>query len=285
MDSTSSTKNYCIAVDGSQYADWAFELVLDELYKKGDKITVVHITNSAKISEIPFAYQPKTIISKYDAKLTGKLASTDFRIITQERDTKATHALMQVYKIALSNNCTLLAMGFYGHKATNKNELTKGITYAIDNIRLPTIVVKENHKRKDKDSGSFTWMAAIETANTLSFKAFQFALNYIDLSKDKIIGTHIKLYNDSMAKEVKNYFEKTCLEKNSANFYFSILNNDRNLDIGNQLSNFVNYNETESIDFAVMGHNVGKYSKEGNNSISPLVPFIKSAKCNIIFYN
>lgn len=284
MDSSSSiSKNYCIAVDGSQYADWAFDLVLDELYKKGDKVTVVHVTNSTKISEIPFAYQPKTIISKYEAKLTGKLSSTDYRIISQERDSNASHALMQVYKQAVSNNCSLLAMGFYGHKSSNKNELTKGLTYAIDNILLPTIVVKENHKRSD--SGCFTWMAAIETANTLSFKAFQFAVNYIDLSKDKIIGTHIKSYNETMAKEVKEIFEKTCQEKNAQKFSFAILDKEKNLDIGTQLSNIVNYNETESIDFAVMGHNAGKYTRDGNNQISPLVPFIKSAKCNILFYN
>jgi hypothetical protein len=283
MESTSSKRNYCIAIDGSQFSDWAFDLVLEEFYQKGDKVTVVHITNSAKSSEIPFAFQPQTIISKYDAKLTGRLASCDFSIIKKEKDPKSVHALLDVNQIAVANNCSVLVLGFYGHKAV-KNELTKGLSYVINNIRLPVIVVKENNKRKNKNSGVFTWMASIEEPNTRSVKAFQFALNYIDVTKDKVIGTHIKFYSDDIANDVKEYFEKACQGSNVTDYSFAILDRDRNSDIGGQLSNFVNYNDIDSIDFCVLGHNSAKYAKD-KVSVSPLTTFIKTAKSNILFFS
>jgi hypothetical protein len=83
MESSSSQKKYCIAVDGSDNSDWAFDLVLNELLQKGDKVVVVHISNPNK-SDVPFAFQANSIVSKYEAKLIGKLLKQDYLIITQD---------------------------------------------------------------------------------------------------------------------------------------------------------------------------------------------------------
>jgi hypothetical protein len=165
MKSTNTCENniYCVAVDGSQSSEYAFNLVLNELYKKGDKIYIVHISNSQKANDLPYDYQPETILSKYDTKLSGKLLKSHFEVINKERDAKNDHALVQVNEIAIAKKCTLLVMGFHGHKCNNnKNELTKGINYIINNIKLPTIIVKENSQRKSKENNSFTWLTAME---------------------------------------------------------------------------------------------------------------------------
>ena len=278
-----SMKNYCIAIDGSQHSDWAFNLVFEELFQKGDKITLVHISNGSK--DVPFAFQPKTIISKYDAKLTGRLSTLDFKIVQEEKKANVIHALLQVNDIALANKCTMLVLGFQGHK-DNKENISRGVNYVIDNIKLPTIVVKENITRKSKDSGAFTFCTSIEQANTRSFKAFQFAVNYIDVTKDKVLGMHIKIYNDSFIKEVKEYFEATCTEKGVKNFAFQPLENEKDVSVGEQICNFANYNEKESIDFLILGHNPIKYktNADAKNS-SPLNTAIKSAKTNILFFS
>jgi nucleotide-binding universal stress UspA family protein len=285
--STFTSKKYCIAIDGSEHSDWAFDLILNDMYQKGDKVILVHIANPAKESEIPFAFQPTTIISKYEAKLTGKLLNTDYLIIKQSKQSTSTHALVQVNAIAIKENCTVLVIGFHGHKLNKqKSDLSKGINYIIKNIKIPVIIVKENSTRKSRDSGEFTWMASIEQANSRSFKAFQFALNYINLEKDRVVGAHIKFYNDSLANEVKEIFEKTCQDTKVANYSFEIVDKDKNLDIGVELSNMVNYNDKENVDFFVLGHNPTKYQYDNNECCSsPLTTIIKSAKSNILFYS
>ena len=279
---SSTQKKYCIAVDGSDNSDWAFDLVLNELYQKGDKVVIVHIANPNK-SDVPFAFQANSIVSKYEARLTGKLLKQDYLMIKQDKANNNNHALHQVNQIAVTNNCTVLVLGFHGYKKNKQpNEVSKGISFIMSNIKLPTIIVKENSSRKNKNSSSFTWLTSIEQANTRSFKAFQFAVHYINPQVDKVVGCHIKLYNSSVDSEVKDLFESFCQSQSVANYDFKYLENDRS-NVGNQISNFVNFNETDSIDFVVLGHNPNKYSG-GDNGSSPLTEVIKSAKANILFY-
>lgn len=303
MENTqSSSRTYCIAVDGSIHSDYAFDLVLNELYQKRDKVIVVHIANQAKLSEIPFNFQPQTIISKYDAKLTGKLLRGDYQIIKEDRDKKSPHALLQVNQIALANSCSVLVLGFQGHKGKTQEELTKGVKFIINNIKLPTIVVKEKTERKKKDTEAFTWMMSIEQPNSRSFKAFQFATDYIDPSKDRILACHVKTYTDSHAKEVQEYFEEVCKKKGIQNYGVCVMekesansSNSSSSQIGKQLSDFVNFNSKEFVDFIIIGHNPEKYtsgfrfdnSSQSNapSYTSPGEVIIKSASANILFYS
>ena len=279
--STTNSKKYCIAVDGSEYSDWAFQLVTDELYQKGDKILLVHISNSTKFSDIPFAFRPKTILSKYDAKLAGKFSTKDYKILTQERDSNSTHALLQVNNIAIKEQCTVLVLGFHGHNMNkDKKEISKGISFIISNIKLPTIVVKESIKRSNKNNGHFTWAASIEEANSRSFKAFEFFTNYIDTQRDHLIGSHITNLGEEKAQEVKLYFEQTCQIKAITNYSFNLIEYSSKISIGNTIINYINFNENETIDFLIVGHNPKK-----NSENSPLHIVIKSAQCNVLFYS
>jgi hypothetical protein len=279
--SQSNFKKYCIAVDGSEYSDWAFQLVTEELYTKGDKVVLVHISNSSKLSEIPFAFQPKTILTKYDAKLSGKLTSKDYKIITQDRDSNSSHALLQVNNIATKEKCSVLVLGFHGHNLSkDKKEISKGISFIISNIKLPTIVVKENVKRKNINTGAFTWATCIEESNSRSFKAFEYFSNYMNIAKDKIIGSHIDSHGPGTAQEVKDLFNQACQNKGIQNYAFDITTYSQKVDIGTTITNFVNFNEKEQIDFLIVGHNPSKNSEK-----SPLNIVIKSAQCNVLFYS
>jgi hypothetical protein len=288
ISSTTLTNNvYCVAVDGSQSSEYAFDLVLNELFQKGDKIYVVHISNPEKLNELPFEYQPDTIISKYDTKLSGKILRSYFEVIHKEREPKNDHALVQVNEIAIAKKSTLLVMGFHGHKMiNNKNELTKGISYIINNIKLPTIVVKEKSQRKKKDNNGFTWMSAIEDNTSRSFKAFQYSLNCVDINRDKVVGAHVKIYDDYWAREVKDSFEKICNDRGVLNSKFYVVEKPADKEIQDVLSDLVNFNENETVDFFVLGHNPGKY---GNYNIKfkgiPVVEVIRKAQANILFYS
>lgn len=278
---SNKAKVYCIAIDGSKCSDWAFELVFNELYQKGDKIIVVHISNNEK--EVPFAFQSKTIMSKYDAILTGKLQPQDYSLIFKEREKKSEHALAQVNTIATENKASILILGFMGHKMKT-GEISKGITYVINNVKIPTIVVKENSQRKNKEDKSFTWCSFIEQPNTRSFKAFQFAMNYVS-PKDHIVTAHIKVNGDMYIKEIKEISEKALKDKGITNYKFDSINSKSNELVTTQICNYVNYNETDTIDFLVLGHNPTKIVEDKNHVKACVVSAaIQSAQSNILFY-
>lgn len=277
MDTTSITnKQYCVSIDGSEYSDMAFNLVFNELFQKNDKITVVHITNPAK--SIPFACQADTILNKYQTILIGKLPKTQYSIIIKQRDEKVVHALQQVNNTAVQNNCSVLVMGSHGHKENKqKNEVSKGINFIINNIKIPTIIVKESTKRKDKDNGAFTWLVSIDKAESRSFKAFEFSTNYLDHSKDRVIGLHFKT-GDYVESSIQEYFEKLCKEKGILNYSFDFADYEKNVSLGKQIANYVNFNNKNYIDFLVVGHNPNK--KE-----SPAYEIIQNAQTNVLFYS
>lgn len=276
----SGTK-FCISVDGSKYSDYGFEIVFNDLFKKGDKIIVTHICNADKLVNIPFNYLPDTIQNKYETKLLGKLLKTDFNLIFQTKETNIKHAMEQVFDICTSNSCNVLVMGFQGHKADiNKKEITRGTIFMVEKVHIPTFIIKDNISRKNKTSGGYNWFIGIENSNSKSFKAFQYALKFIDLVKDKILIFHVKQFADQEEEMILEEIEKFCKEKNLINYEIKIHENQAIKSIGTEICNYVNFAQ-EMFDFIVVGHNPGKYR---NLEASPIIEICKSAQANILYY-
>lgn len=278
---TTEKKNYLISVDGSDYSDWGFDLIFNEIYKKGDFLTVLHVANPKKISDIPFKYQPEQIISKYETKLLGKLIKNDYILIRKDRENLKTHALEVVNAVAKSNNADLLVLGCQGHKGVkDKKELSQGITYLIKNINIPAIVVKEYSQRSKKEAKSFNWLVCIENHYTRSFKAFELATTLIDKERDYITALHLYSQFDNH-KETEEAFEKICTKMGIAKRKFVALEKNSNLSIGKNICDYVNFGD-DYIDFVVIGHNITKYQ---DINTSPTVDIIKFAQANILFSN
>lgn len=278
--STKKANKFCISVDGSQYSDWGFDLVFNELYQPGDYVIVVHISKVDQ-TDIPFQYQADTIMSKYDTKLLVKLPNSLYSLFRERREHNV-HALQQVDKLATKSGATLLVTGYQGHKTgKNKNEFTKGITYLISNVKIPTLVVKENSKRSEKKNGEFTWVVALEETSGRSFKAFEFASNYMNKAVDKIYGMHIKnLKTDP--NELKEAFVEFCKAQGIVNYEFILFDEERNTPIGKRISTIINYEEKFYTDFLVLGHNPNKYS---NINDLPIVEVFRSVDANILFFS
>lgn len=277
---TKPKKKYCISVDGSAFSEYGFDLIFDELYEKGDHILVSHICNSEKLADIPFESQPKSISSKYESKLTGKLNQTDYEINIKERDNNSDHALQIVNELAKSKNCSILLLGFHGHKGEKeKKELSKGIIYLVKQIKIPTFIIKERTQRKAKESGGFTWMVCIEKSNTRSFFAFEFALNYVKKELDRVIGINIvDGYKDTV---IELQFNSLCKKMGIKNTSFQYLPIQREIKVTGMICEIINFGK-ECVDFLIVGHNPNKFLKVED---SPLMEIMKNAKTNILFYN
>jgi len=277
---THERKNYLISVDGSNFSDWGFDLIFNEIYKKNDYITLLHVANQKKISDIPFKFQPAQIISKYETKLIGKLPKNDYIIIRKDREDDKVHALELVNQVAKINQADLLILGCQGHKGVkDKKELSSGITYLIKYINIPSIVIKENSQRLKKEAQGFNWLVCIENHYTRSFKAFELACSLIDKEKDSIFALHLSMLGDNY-KETEDAFDKYCTKANINKRKFVAIEKNPNLSIGRNICDYVNFGD-DFIDFVVIGHNVSKYST--NISSSPTVDVIKYAQANILF--
>lgn len=277
---THEKKNYLISVDGSDHSDWGFDMIFNEIYKKGDYLTVLHVANQKKISDIPFKYQPDQIFSKYETKLIGKLPKNDYILIRKDRENEKAHALETVNQVARTNNADLLVLGCQGHKGVkDRKDLSSGITYLIKNISIPSIVVKENSQRAKKEAKGFNWLVCIENHYTRSFKAFELATSLIDKEKDTITALHLHVYGDNY-KETEDAFEKYCIKIGIAKRKFVAIEKNPKMSVGKNICDYVNFGE-DYIDFVVIGHNISKYTTDVN--ASPTVDIIKFAQANILF--
>jgi nucleotide-binding universal stress UspA family protein len=277
---THDKKNYLISIDGSDHSDWGFDMTFNEIYKKNDYLTVLHVANHHKISDIPFKYQPDQIISKYETKLIGKLPKHDYILLRKDRINEKTHALEVVNEVARTNNADLLVLGCQGHKGVkDRKELSSGITFLIKHINIPSIIVKENSQRAKKEVKGFNWLVCIENHYTRSYKAFELATTLIDKEKDYITALHLHTSGDNY-KETEDAFEKYCVKVGIAKRKFVAIEKNSKLSVGKNICEYVNLGD-DYIDFVVIGHNISKYSMDMN--ASPTVDIIRFAQANILF--
>jgi hypothetical protein len=270
-------KNYLISVDGSGHSNWGFDLIFKELFKKGDHITVLHVSNENK-TDIPFKYQADQIMSQYETKLLGKLPKDDFSIIKKPRKSDSEHALEVVYQMSTNSTTDMIILGTQGHKgAKSTKEISKGIMYIVKHISIPCLIIKEKTQREFKENKGFNWLVCIEDNLSRSFKVFEFVLSLIDKEKDTIIGLHF--WQLEQNKELEDNFEKLCGKLNVKNRRFINTQKSSNLSIGKSICDYVNFGD-DYIDFISIGHNISKYPNQEN---SPTIEIIKFAQANILF--
>lgn len=161
---------FCVSVDGSKFSDFGFELVLNEFFKKRDKLLVTHISNQDNLNNTPFIALPDTIQTRYETKLLGKLLQQDYNIVIQPLDKNMVHAIEQVFDICVANNCNIMMLGFQGYKADKiKKEITKGTIFMIENVHIPTFILKDYTPRSEKPTEGYRWFVGIENSNSKSF--------------------------------------------------------------------------------------------------------------------
>lgn len=271
-------KRICISVDGSNYSDYAFDLIFNEIYKPKDYILLAHIFNSAKLSTIPYLYQPDTIISKYSTKLLTKIPQEYYSVRKEDRIKKDEHALSYVIDIAKKSNIDMIVVGFKGHKSKdNSHFFSSGVAYLLKNNIFPTLVVKQNVKRADKKNNKFNWLFSIEDTSSKSFRAFKFAIQFINTKVDSVVGYHI---DHGLKDDIEKEFRKVCKEEGIQNIDFIVEKRDMKLTIGRQISKYVNESEGTDIDFVIMGENSSKYQKIED---CPAGEVLNNVLANILF--
>jgi hypothetical protein len=270
---------FCISVDGSIFSDYGFDFTVNDLYKSGDEITLVHVINKKKLDDIPFNFKPEVIMSKYETQLIGKFPKSCWKIVQLDKRDEVQHALQQVYTLCQQDWNNVLVVGHSGHKSSKVSmDVTKGINFILNYMKIPTFIMRESLSRKSKPS--FTWMICMTALGSRSYKAFEFAIPFIH-PDDKVIALHVKKDNES-ADSLRENFEAICKARNFKNFKFDERKKTDCFEkIGKTIANFVNFSD-EFVDILVVGKNSSKY-----DSIEdlPAYEIIKNSEANFLFYS
>ena len=276
----SNKNHFCISIDGSIFSEMGFDLVVNDLYKPGDKISLIHICNKSKLSQIPYQFLPEVISETYETKLLGKFKKDVYTVIIEERKQNE-HALEQVFEKCSSKACNVLVVGHSGHKTLKqvKTDLSKGLDMIIRKAKIPTIIMRESINRKKKPI--LTWLICLTLTNSNSFKGFEFATEFIH-KNDKVIGYHVRSEKNANEEECLTVeFNKLCDSKGivdrSVIFKDKV---DKRETIAKSIINFVNFTETY-VDFLVLGLNSQKYDSYQD---IPAYEVIKMAETNFLFY-
>ena len=108
-------QSYFVGVDGSDASEDAFQVIMNGLRRKEDKLTVANIHDSRK-DFLPFNLKPNYIREIYKCKLMvigdkGKFVSKEFTGGSEDKTTKT-----ELWNLAMEDNASIIVTGMHGRK-------------------------------------------------------------------------------------------------------------------------------------------------------------------------
>lgn len=275
----SKSLKFAVAIDGSEHAEMGFQKIINEKFKPGNKLYLIHIFNQNKYAEMPLEKLPEHLLPKYEKALNEKIINkNDFEVIKRKKADFENTPLESVLVIANEKNTDLLVVGAVGHKGLKKSKsLCKGLHYLIQNCKIPTLVMKHYKPPSVLQKGSI-WLVCIKDDNDRSFRSFEFTIRLIDKEKDSVIGIHF-IGDKFSADNVKKNFYKRCKENKVINRSFIARENDKSQTLGKNILDYLIFGQ-ETIEYVVVNHNIQKYM---DLEKCPSVELIKYGSHNVIF--
>lgn len=278
---TTSNNNfkYCVTVDGPEHSNFGLNKIVNENFKKGNKLYLLHIYNPKKFLEMPSEMLPENLIPAYEKKISEKLEKKDYEIIKKEKPESHVTVMESVLEIASGKNVDLLVVGAVGHKGIKKSKnLTKGLQYLVSNCKIPCLAMKHHTPLENKEIKGNNWLICIKDDNIRSFRSLEFCKKMINKQNDTIIGLHFS--NEKfLADKVKSTFESRCKADGIKNKMFIVRKMDVTETLGKNILDYLIFGQ-ELIEYVVVNHNIHKYKDLDK---CPTVELIKYGQHNIIF--
>lgn len=271
---------FCVSADGCEDSEYAFEIVTEDLIKNSsDKLLLAYIFDSTIDNTNNFRNRKETIIHKYSTKIL-KMIQTKVNFIKEELKS-GIHPIDQLHKISIDNNSEFLVTGFYslrGPKGDNK-QLNLGVDYLLSNSKKPTILIKENSLRKNKQNRQLKWLFIFDKAYFKSYSIFEKFISLVDPNNDFVYGYTVMpswFLND----DIKNSFMNDIKKNNIKNFDY--LAENYQVSSAKPINEKINFGDIH-FDYVVFYNNPQKHKVEGKNS--SVLNIILNSKSNICFVN
>jgi hypothetical protein len=268
--------NFCISLDGSDFSEYGFDLAMNELMEKEDKINVVHIKQPNQ-NDLPFQAQSESIKSYADSKLCTRFTSDNYTMKFKDLEDKFSHPILQIYDTLNFLKFDNMVIGFKGPAKKEKGVISKGIQAILTQVHIPVFIIKEYIPRNKCENNGYIWLACIDNYGSRSWRAFNSALNYIR-PNDTVLCTHFSSSKEQKDK-ISVAFTKLCEKYKIENFKTFFPDYDNSKSIAYHINDYINHCD-KTPNFVVLGHNPEKYYNK-DPMTSPAVEVMKIAQTNI----
>ena len=278
----------CFLLDGGTDSKRSFDIAVKEFLPrlKNRELVGCHIYDSINDSSFNWQYKKDYILDQY-------LFSFD-RIIKYPnliylQDKKYLHNIIQAYNIAINLSAQYFIFNFYSLKEQNLslNNIFTGLDYLLTENKIPTIIMKDELMRCDKEKGvsnnkGYNWLILLDGTNTKSLNALEYFWPLIDRQKDFIYALTL-VNNTFYSDQIKDKFIKKMNQYNlreNINYYyfFDCVPSKKQF---KYLKEFINFNENYYFDFVLFYNNPLRYKVKRNDSYQ----LIMQIKANIGFIN
>ena len=139
----SSTK-FLVAVDGSEGADMAFEVTLQDLMRSRDTIHILHAFDSTKSrADLPEAMKPRPLKEAVDNRLMAQLAKRRYFLTWTDKKGEKTTPYLTAYINKLAREDAVARRTFFVAGYTGRKKCSSLAIHSAGKFCLPSIIVKQ----------------------------------------------------------------------------------------------------------------------------------------------
>jgi hypothetical protein len=279
--------SYCLACDGGEHSEIAFNILTKEYFKEDDKLSLIYVFNSELKDFVNYRNQRDTIVNKYTTLLTTHLNETQFKFIEYDKNVpeeKESHPLDIVNKIAYKLHADFLFCGYNGMKGPrgDNRELSKGIDFILSHGSLPTVVIKEENFRivKDRSEKGFKWLFVFDRLSSDCYNILQKFKPLLNVELDTLNALTLLpsfINYDDIKKRFITDTEQMGFKPDQLMYEMSTYTKNPAIIINEK----INFGEV-LYDYVVFYNNPEKYK---NDKMYDMANILLKAKCNVCFMN
>ena len=276
-------RTFTISIDGSDTAEYAFDLCEQNFLTFADHLYAVYIFNSQKDSKFNYKNKKEIIEPKYQDKIEST-RNPNIHFFSQDRANMESHPLEQVHGIANSKASHFLICGFTGMKGPRgDNEvLTKGINYLLKEAQLPYILIKDKTEKRDKHKhGNYRWLVVVNNSLSNAHTHFENFLPLIETDKDEVVIVSMHAF-EGQKDYTQEVIVQECKDHNIKNFTYETFVIGAEETASKVINKRVNF-EQDPFDFVMMLNNKVMFNKELEKNTEFLITL--KAKSNICILN
>jgi hypothetical protein len=281
-------QTFCLAVDGSEHSDYAFQLIVKEFMGHFDKLILIYVYDSALNEIVNYRNRRDTIMDKYTTLLTTSLCSNQYTFLDVDKNCEkfsSLHPLEVVNRLGHKNLVDYLFCGYNGIKGPrgDNKELSRGIDSLLNYGRNPTVIIKEKNLRisKERKEKGYRWLFVFDRSSSECYKILQTFLPLVNNEIDKVHGLTLLPSFVNYDDIKKNFYNQTALYGIRPDF-ITYETEQYQKQPANIVTDKINFDETERFDFVVFYNNPDRYKTDKSYDVANII--LKSS-CNICFLN